>query len=584
MQVSDINDIKIYNLSCGKSLPEWLSDRKRRQLLKRDVEMRRRIELIQDFAMPTVSGNVKLSKNGEFVMATGVYKPRLRCYDLKQLSMKFERCFDSEAVRCEILSDDYTKFVVLQCDRYVEFHNQGGRYHRLRIPKFGHDMCYHQSLCDLYLVGDGPHVHRLNLEQGRFLSPFESTAASINVCRVNPAHGLLVCGTQEGHVEAWDPRARERVGRLDCALGVVNVDASVDGVPAVSALSFRDGLNLAVGTSTGQILLYDVRASKPYLCKDHLYGLPIKDVQFVDGDDNGLDLVVSMDAKIIKLWRRTDGRPYTAIQAESDFNGLCLVPKSGMLFVANEAPKLLTYYIPSVGPAPRWCAFLDRITEELEEGEGAVYDDYKFVTSRELDDLGLTHLVGTGLLRAYMHGFFVDARLYNKARAASQPFAYEEYRKRKIRERIEAERANRVQVRSLLPAVNKAFAEKLIEEERAAEEKKATTKTTKVTTPKTSLLRDDRFKALFENADFEIDERSEEYRLLQPLVSKLDKSRLAKEEREKDAVGEEARRRAARHFADLMDDDSSEADEDDAEEDDVDEPVAVNDSDAALSD
>ena len=34
-----------------------------------------------------------------------------------------------------------------------------------------------------------------------------------------------------------------------------------------------------------------------------------------------------------------------------------------------------------MGPAPRWCSFLDVITEELEEEESStVYDDYKFVT------------------------------------------------------------------------------------------------------------------------------------------------------------------------------------------------------------
>ena len=47
MQVANPNNIKIYNLSAGKSLPEWLSDRKRRKLLKNDGELRRRIELMQ---------------------------------------------------------------------------------------------------------------------------------------------------------------------------------------------------------------------------------------------------------------------------------------------------------------------------------------------------------------------------------------------------------------------------------------------------------------------------------------------------------------------------------------------------------
>ena len=43
----------------------------------------------------------------------------------------------------------------------------------------------------------------------------------------------------------------------------------------------------------------------------------------------------------------------------------------------------------SLGPAPRWCSFLDNITEELEENpEPTVYDDYKFVTIKDLDNLG----------------------------------------------------------------------------------------------------------------------------------------------------------------------------------------------------
>ena len=33
-----------------------------------------------------------------------------------------------------------------------------------------------------------------------------------------------------------------------------------------------------------------------------------------------------------------------------------------------------------------------------------------------LEDLALEHLIGTKLLRAYMHGFFMDARLYRKAK------------------------------------------------------------------------------------------------------------------------------------------------------------------------
>jgi ribosome biogenesis protein ENP2 len=69
------------------------------------------------------------------------------------------------------------------------------------------------------------------------------------------------------------------------------------------------------------------------------------------------------------------------------------------------------HYLPSLGPAPRWCSFLDSLTEELEESSVTeIYDDYKFVTVEQLQSLGLDHLIGTNLLRAYMHGFFMDIR------------------------------------------------------------------------------------------------------------------------------------------------------------------------------
>ena len=46
-------------------------------------------------------------------------------------------------------------------------------------------------------------------------------------------------------------------------------------------------------------------------------------------------------------------------------------------------------YLQGLGPAPKWCAFLDNLTEELEDSShSTVYDDYKFVTKFELENLG----------------------------------------------------------------------------------------------------------------------------------------------------------------------------------------------------
>ena len=37
-----------------------------------------------------------------------------------------------------------------------------------------------------------------------------------------------------------------------------------------------------------------------------------------------------------------------------------------MIFMAEEDVKMLTYYIPAMGPAPKWCSFLDNLTDEIQ--------------------------------------------------------------------------------------------------------------------------------------------------------------------------------------------------------------------------
>lgn len=82
-----------------------------------------------------------------------------------------------------------------------------------------------------------------------------------------------------------------------------------------------------------------------------------------------------------------------------------------------------------------------------------------------------------------------------------------------------------------LPSVNQELALKLMEN--ANNKKKQTS---------SNLLKDERFKALFSNPDFQVDKDSEEYALLNPVISQLAKSktkklqrRLMQEEEEKEA-------------------------------------------------
>jgi serine/threonine protein kinase len=330
MQVTDVNDVKVYNLSAGKSLPEWISERRRRVLQNSDLGIRRRIELLQDFEMPTASTSVKISHDGQYIMASGTYKPRIRCFDVAQLSMKFERCVDADVQQFEILSDDYKKIILMQVNRVIQLHSQNGFYYETRIPAFGRDMAYHYPSCDLYMVGTSSDIYRLNLERGCFLGSFVTDSKSLNVCRLNPVHQLLAVGSDEGKIECWDPRCRSRVGQLVITMATDLFQSNeLPVVPAVTALQFKEALTMAVGTESGQVLLYDIRSNQPYLTKDHHYSLPINSISFQDN----LGVVISADTKIVKIWDRNSGTPLTSIEPETDINSVCAYLNSEMTTV-----------------------------------------------------------------------------------------------------------------------------------------------------------------------------------------------------------------------------------------------------------
>lgn len=296
----------------------------------------------------------------------------------------------------------------MQADRTVELHNQGGLYYRTRIPRFGRAIAYHYPSCDTLLAGAGNEIYRLNLEQGRFLAPFTlnndqggGTVEGVNAIDINPAHNLLAFATDgPGTVELWDPRSRANVGVLRLPRSLISSTAATSNilpgvdVPGTSlsatALSSRpDGLSLAVGTSTGHTLLYDIRSPKPYATKDQGYGLPIKRVHWIEGGSRmaGDNYIVTADKKVLKVWDRESPHVnFASITTPTDINDVCHIPGSGLFMLANEGIHMTSYYIPQLGPAPKWCSFLDNLTEEMEDQTvRSNYEDFKFIDKTELN-------------------------------------------------------------------------------------------------------------------------------------------------------------------------------------------------------
>lgn len=103
--IEDSGSVKVYTVNgaasgSSSSLPDWLTRKriakKGKRAIKEHVEGT--IDLIQEFEFPEASNKIKTTRDGHHAIATGVYKPQMRVYDLDQLTLKFERHSDAENI------------------------------------------------------------------------------------------------------------------------------------------------------------------------------------------------------------------------------------------------------------------------------------------------------------------------------------------------------------------------------------------------------------------------------------------------------------------------------------------------------
>jgi ribosome biogenesis protein ENP2 len=187
-------------------------------------------------------------------------------------------------------------------------------------------------------------------------------------------------------------------------------------------------------------------------------------------------------------------------------------PNSGLFFTPCDAPRVGTYFAPGVGAAPRWCSFLDTVADELNQQltgkavDGSevkqVYEDYVFLTKEQLQALGAEKLIGTSVVKAYMHGFWMDRKVHAKLRDVSEPFRFEQYQQQRVQEEMEKNRPMRMPVR--VKAETKGMVNQRLQKELG--EKMARIENRKENVIATKILEDSRFSKLWSNTDFEVEE------------------------------------------------------------------------------
>jgi len=136
----------------------------------------------------------------------------------------------------------------------------------------------------------------------------------VNVVDINPAHSLISLGLDgEYAVEFWDPRSQARAGLLKVSPPHSNFENSefiIGPNPSITSLSSHsNGLSIAVGTSSGYTMLYDLRSPNSWASKDQGYGSPITSLAWLEGLKRGEgkgEILMSGDRKVVKVWEAHD--------------------------------------------------------------------------------------------------------------------------------------------------------------------------------------------------------------------------------------------------------------------------------------
>lgn len=172
---------------------------------------------------------------------------------------------------------------------------------------------------------------------------------------------------------------------------------------------------------------------------------------------------MTADKKIIKIWNADDASLFTNIEPRNEINDIEIAKDgSGIIFAPQEQEKIGAYFLPSLGPAPKWCTFLEQLTEELEESKSTtLYEDYKFLTTLDLEKLNASNLIGTPALKAYMHGYFMELKSYQKLVSAINPFAFEKFKKDQIDKRLREQQEKRINIKSKKATVNVDYIKEL---------------------------------------------------------------------------------------------------------------------------
>lgn len=289
------------------------------------------ITSLHDLNFPVACTDICISSNGKKLLATGIYKPTVKLFDVKSGIIKFERHLVSDPVKNFFLDEEGEKFAILRNDKTIEFHIKGGLHEKVKTIKQPHDIILNRFSAELYIGGNYGEINRFSLEQGRFMKSIPCTGATrLAFSETNTLLGAIF----KNNVTFIDTKSKNEIFKKQYEEDAITISQDASG------------LKYLVGFESGKILEYDLRSSKA-IREIELDNFPIKTCysdKFIVANTSESILFIESDAVKVECM--------PSITPGFIINTFCL--EGGVIFVGGESQSIKTYISEDFGKVPDW--------------------------------------------------------------------------------------------------------------------------------------------------------------------------------------------------------------------------------------
>jgi len=219
--------------------------------------------LFSELYFPSYIKKTRQTTDENYLVSIGYYPGMVKCYDLNNFSIKFQRVLSSCINDFQIVSEDWKQILFL-CSNKIEVHSMSGNHFNIKMPEAAYVFKYIKKENVVYIPTLNGNILRYSLIKCKSLKKINNLSDGSKIsCSFSSQKNMIAFGTSRGYVEFWDTRVTKNF------INIFDVTKFLNSNDKISKIKFdqKNTYNINIGTQKGNLFIYDIRRSIPLVSK-----------------------------------------------------------------------------------------------------------------------------------------------------------------------------------------------------------------------------------------------------------------------------------------------------------------------------